>query len=176
MGLILNGRNADYVVPAVNSSVNETMADVIGNKLDSEAGDSLYALTDELYDQFQVERQCYPNLAAPVSVVSDAVAWTYGNFVQVIPASTIVTGYHLLSVALESCNVAAGVFQLAFYKGPADDLITELRFSIAGGFFGNSFYIIGSEEVGANLQVRARLAADVGVATLGISVMYLAHV
>lgn len=161
--------------PAINSTANATMADVIGSKLDTHEGNSLYSRVDELYDQFTAERMCYPTLAAGASAVSAAGAWTYGNYVEVIPADTVASDFHILSVVIESCSVAAGVFQLGLYKGAGDELITELRFSIAGGFYGNSYYIVGSGEVDANARIRARLAADIGAATVGISVTYIGH-
>lgn len=165
----------DLSVPAADSAENVTVLDVIGNKLDTHDSNSLYARVDELYDQFQQERLVYPTLAAGATIVSNAVAWTYGNYGLIVPINTITNDFHILNVSIESCNVAAGVFQLELYKGAADDIITAVRFAMAGGFWGNMVYLIGSEEVEANAQVRARLASSVGATTITVSIVYFEH-
>jgi hypothetical protein len=175
MSLTINGQSALLAVPAADSANNVTIADVIGNKLDTHAGNSIKSYVDELYDQFQLERHVYPSLGVGATIVSNAVAWTYGNYGVIVPANTITRDFHILSVSIETCSVAAGVFQLALYKGSADDVITAKRFSLAGGFWGNMVYIVGSEEVEANSQVRARLASSVGAATITVSVDYFEH-
>jgi len=165
-----------FNVPAQNSVLNLSWGDVIGNKTDTHEGDSIYARLDELYDHWQAERKVYPTLAAGATVVAPAGVWAYGNYATVVPINTIANDYHVTVVSVESCSVAAGVFQLELYKGAADDIITAVRFAVVGGFFGNQVYDIGSEEVDANDQIRARVASSVGAATLTISVVYLEHV
>lgn len=162
-------------VPAQNSVDNTAIASVIGSKLDNHDGNSLYARLDELYDTFQLERRVYPSLAADATVISPAAAWTYGNYATVVPANTITNDFHILIVSIESCTVAAGVFQLELYKGSTDSIITAIRFAMAGGFWGNMVYTIGSGEVAANSQVRARMAANVGAAAVTISIEYFEH-
>lgn len=163
------------LVPARGSTANRTIVDVVGIKLDGHDSDSLYGRLDELYDNFQQERRVYPSLAAGATVISNAVAWTYGNYSTVLPANIITGDFHILSISIESCNVAAGVFQLELYKGGADDIITAARFAMAGGFWGNMVYFIGSEEIEANSQVRARLATSVGATTITVSFDYFEH-
>lgn len=165
----------DLSVSGADSAANVTILDVIGNKTDTHAGNSIKAHVDELYDQFQLERKTYPSLAAGVTVISSATPWAYGSYAVIVPASTITRDYHILSVSIETCNVAAGVFQLELYKGAGDDIITAKRFSMVGGFWGNMVYDVGSEEVAANSQVRARLASSVGAATITISISYFEH-
>lgn len=164
-----------YAVPIADSADNITMRDVIGNKVDTHDGDSIYSRLDELYDAFQLERRVYPSLAAGATVVSPAGVWAYGNYAVIVPASTITADFHILNVSIESSSVAAGVFQLELYKGAADDVITAVRFAMAGGFWGNMVYGIGSEEVEANSQVRARLASSIGAVTLTFSIVYYEH-
>jgi len=168
-------RDAGLLVPSVDSSANATIRDVIGNKLDTHASNSIYGRLDELYDAFQLERKVYPTMAAGAAIVSPAGVWTYGNYATIVPANTIANDFHILNVSIENSNVAAGVFQLELYKGGADDIITAVRFAMAGGFWGNMVYLIGSEEVEANSQVRARLASSVGAATITVSIVYFEH-
>jgi hypothetical protein len=166
-----------FDVPAVDSADNEDWGDVIGGKQDTHNGNSLYSRVDELYDAFQLERKVYPTLAAGATVVSANADWAYGAYATVVPINTIAADFHITAVSIESCDKNA-VFQLELYKGAADDIITAVRFAVAGGFFGNQVYILGSEEVAANSQIRARLASSDGLAnqaTITISVVYWEH-
>lgn len=168
---------ADFVVPSADSAANVDIADVIGNKTDTHNGDSVYSRLDEVYDQLNLERKVYPTLAAGTTVVSGAADWTLGAYAEVVPASTITNDFHILNVAIESMNQNA-VFQLELYKGAGDDLITTVRFSVVGGFWGNSIYVVGAEEVEANARIRARLASSDGLAnqaTATISLCYYEH-
>lgn len=170
-------QQATFDVPAADSAVNADWGDVIGSKLDTHDGNSLYSRLDEVYDNFQLERKVYPSLAAGVTVVSAAADWTYGAYATVIPINTITADFHVFSVSVEACDKNA-TFQLELYKGAGDDIITAVRFNITGGFFGNQVYHLGSEEVESNLQVRARLASSDGAAnqaTIQISVVYWEH-
>ncbi|MGD8499536.1 MAG: hypothetical protein PVJ86_02750 [Phycisphaerales bacterium] len=123
---------------------------------------------------FSYESQVYPTLTAGATVVSAAADWTYGAYAVVVPINTITSRYHIVSMTVESCDQNA-VFQLALYKGAADDLVATTRFAVSGGFWGNSVYVMGSEPVEANAQLRARVASSDGLAnqaTLTISVAY----
>lgn len=168
---------ATMAVPAADSTANVTTADVIGNKLDTHASNSLYGLLKEVYDYLNNERLCYPTLAAGTTVVSANANWTYGAYATVVPASTITNDFHIVAVSIEACDRNA-VFQLELYKGASDDVVQAVRFAVEGGFFGNQIYVLGSEEVEANSQVRARLASSNGlaqVATTAISIVYYEH-
>jgi hypothetical protein len=128
-----------------------------------------------LYNHFVTESQVYPSLAAGATVVSAAVNWTYGAYATIVGAGSIAARFHVHAVVIETCN-QNDVFQLQIYKGAADDVIATVRFSIAGGFFGNSVYPIASELIEAGNQVRARLAAGNGgmaQATMTISLVYV---
>lgn len=173
MVAILNGAS----IPAVNSTANTTMADVIGSKTDTHDGNSLYSRADALYDSIHVERNVYPTLAAGATVISGDTNWALGAYATVIAGSVITNDFHIMAVSIESCN-KDGVFELNLYKGAGDDTVTAIRFAIEGGFYGNQVYVIGSEEVAANSQIRARLASSDGQAnqaTITLSIIYWEH-
>jgi len=168
---------ADLTVPAQNSAANITIRDIIGNKTDNNLGTSLYARVDELYDHWQAERRVYPTLAVGATIISANADWTYGAYGTVVPANTITSNFHIFNISVEACNRDA-TFQLEFYKGAADDVISAIRFNITGGFFGNQVYFLGSEEIDANAQVRARIASSNGtaqIATVQVSIVYIEH-
>ena len=124
---------------------------------------------------FTNESLVYPTLAAGATVVSAAADWTYGAYAVIVPANTISSDYYVHNVAIESCNKNDAVFELALYKGAADDLIATVRFAIVGGFWGNSVYVITAETVDANSQIRAKLASSDGLnnqATMTVSLCY----
>ena len=126
---------------------------------------------------FGLEKKVYPTLAAGATVVSSTANWTYGAYAVIVPANTITNAFRVDALSISSCNRDA-VFQLELYQGAGDDIITAIRFAVEGGFFGNQVYIIGSEIVAANSQIRARVASSNGagaVATLRVSIVYYAH-
>jgi hypothetical protein len=168
---------SDIAVPPADSAANVAISDVIGNKLDTHLGNSLYSRVDAIFDSIQREREVYPTLAAGATVISANGDWAYGAYATIVPAGTIVNDFHILGVSIESCDKNA-VFQLELYKGAADDIVTAVRFAVEGGFFGNQVYIVGSEDIDANAQVRARLASSDGAmnqATITVSVIYWEH-
>jgi len=167
----------DTSVSAADSTDNVSWGDVIGSKLDTHGGNSIYSRLEAVYDGVSQARKVYPTLAAGATVVSANADWTYGNYGTVVPASTITNDFHILGISIESCDRDA-VFQLELYKGAGDTIVTAVRFAVEGGFFGNQVYIVGSETVDANSQVRARLASSNGtaeIATITISVIYWEH-
>jgi hypothetical protein len=173
MAVILNGIS-NFAVPAADSAANVVWGDVTGSKSDSVLGNSLYALGLKAAAPSVSARYVYPTLAAGATVVSAAADWTYGEYATVVPASTVTAVFHIDSVSIESCSDNA-VYELQLYSGATDTAIAAIRFAVAGGFFGNQVYHIGSSEIAANAQVRARLASSDGAAhqgTITISVVY----
>jgi hypothetical protein len=168
---------SSMVVPAVDAVSNVTWGDVIGNKTDTVAGGSLYALVLDVYENVNRQVYVYPTLAAGATVVSANANWAYGAYAEVVPASTITSDFHIRSIQIETCDENA-IFQLELYSGASDTLVSAIRFSVAGGFFGNSVYVIGSAHIAANSRMRARLASSNGLAaqaTATISISYVQH-
>jgi hypothetical protein len=169
--------NTDLTVPTADSAANTSIRDVIGNKTDTVAGDSIYAMQLDVYENINQQVYVYPTLAAGATVVSANADWTYGAYAEVVPASTITSDFHIRSVQIETCDENA-IFQLELYSGAGDTLVSAIRFAVAGGFFGNSVYVIGSAHIAANARIRARLASSNGtaaIATATISISYVQH-
>lgn len=161
-------------VPPVDSALNRSFVDVIGNKNDTDAGDSLYALLTDVKEHTHCVELVYPTLANGATVVSAAADWTLGAYATIVPASTITSDFHIHGVSLESMDKNA-VFQLEIYYGAADVLVTQVRFAVQGGFFGNSFYRIASIEVPADSRIRARLASSDGLANQATATIAIAY-
>ena len=164
----------NILVPAADSADNIDIADVIGTKLDTYDGDSLYALLLKAAAFVSRERLVYPTLAAGATVVSAAADWTHGAYATIVPASTITNKFFIAALSIESCDKNA-TLELQLYQGAGDDVVTTVRFNITGGFFGNQVHVVGSAEIPANARIRARLASSDGLAnqaTITMSIIY----
>jgi hypothetical protein len=139
--------------------------------------DGLPALVQAIYADTQSERLVYPTLATGATVQSANADWVYGGYATIVPTNAIDVDYQVLAIVIEDCNENA-VYQLELYKGAGDNIVNAVRFAVEGGFFGNQVYVIGSERVDANDQIRARLASSNGaaaVATITMSIVYYRH-
>ena len=136
--------------------------------------DSIGLNVTSLYNANYKEGRVYPTLAAGATVISGASDWVLGAFATVIPASTIGVEYHVSSVVIETCDKDA-VFELVLYHGDSDTPISTVRFSVIGGYFGNTVYHLPSIKIPADDRIRAKLASSDGLAnqaTIKISVVY----
>lgn len=134
--------------------------------------DSLASKVSRLYNANYSEGRCYPTLAAGKTVVS-GINWALSAaFAVLVPINTIAVPYHISAVSIETCSLD-GVFELAVYHGAGNALMSTVRFSYLGGFFGNSMFLLPSVLLAANEQVDMKLATSGGVAaTITVSVIY----
>jgi hypothetical protein len=136
---------------------------------------SLAAYVTHLYDANYTEGRCYPTLAAGATVESAAVNWTLAPaFWPVVPINTIASAYHVSAVVVETCD-KNGAFELAIYYSAANTLMSTIRFSYIGGFWGNAVYLVPSVLIPANAQIDAKLAYSLGgggKATITMSIIY----
>ncbi len=162
------------IVPTANSAANATTADVIGSKSDGHTGDSLYAKAETMSDHIHSECKVYPTLAPGVTVTAEdaGTTWTFGAYIEVVPASTIGTDFdiHLLCIEDVSDNT---VYQLELWIAEATRLAT-VRVSREGGSDGALRAInIQTQIIPADSQIKARVATptDDGE-TIDISLQY----
>lgn len=134
--------------------------------------DSLLAYILRMYDDNYQPVSVYPTGGVGTTVVSDAVAWTPGALAEVVPAATITSDFLVKRVTIETLNIAAGTFELVLYSGAADSEVARTRFSVVGGFFGNTVFDMPSVLVTANSRIRAVMMCSAGAATATISIAY----
>jgi len=155
-----------YLIEGVAlDSTGDTVANSLGYKISA------------LYGHFTNQESVYPTLANGADVVTANADWTLGAFTTVVPANTIAAGFHVIDVNVEACNQNA-VFELVLYYGDGDTECGQIRFSVVGGFWGNTRYSVDSPVIAANSRIRAKAASSDGTAnqaTIRISVGYLAH-
>jgi hypothetical protein len=162
-------------VPLQNSVNNVTMADVIGQKTDTELGNSIYSLLYRLDVDNHFPMSVWPTLAVGSPVVSAHAVWTYGAMTEIMPAGTVVFPFRIRFVHIEAID-KDGVFQLEMCYGGADTVFHTVRYAQSGGFFGNMHLsLLSSSLIPANSRIRMRLASSDGLAnqcTQRISVAY----
>jgi len=133
-----------------------------------------------IFDHIVTEGLVYPSLAAGAAVQTAALNWVLGNYAVVVPAATILSRFHIHSITIESTTWGdTAIYQVELYHGAADVLVSQVRFSIVSGFFGNAVYPIASTLIPGGDQVRARAASSDGLAhqaTLGVSICYCIEV
>lgn len=113
----------------------------------------------------------YPTLAAGVSVLSGAV-WTLGNFVELIPANTIVKDFDIHWMVTES-TTDDEVYELVFYNATTE--ISRVRFATAsavGANLTNSPLSTLMPIQPKNSQIQVKLASSGEAETAVISVIY----
>jgi len=152
---------ADLSVPAQNSADNVYERDVIGNKTDTSAGNSLYSFAKIFNNYFHVQQRVYPNLATPVAVTAGSVAWTLtsSGFTTVAAAGVITNTFVIDYVAANTTASTVG-YQLNIYAGDAGSevLIGE------GSFSPNTYAYcpMKSSVVPSSTRISMKMASSVG--------------
>lgn len=161
-------------LPDIDSAANLTMRDVIGDKLDDVAGNSLYALIKTLNEHFHSASKVYPTLANGVVVTGAAGAWALGNFVVIVPTNAIqsVFDIHHINVATFNAN---DTFELVLYAGAngAEVEIGRCRFTRLSNVGASPHIPMMTPLIAANTQIKAKIASQAGTSnTATISIQY----
>jgi len=169
------------ILPLPDSLVNEHMSDVIGNKDDTVAGNSVigllkFAANDviEVNNRLHNTNLVYPTLHDGVVVMSDIVAWTLGNPVEVVPVNTILTSFDIHYINVEAAS-NVDIYELVLYSGLPLALVELGRVRISKQTANSD---IGSIPIPCFVQpaltrISARVAARGGAShTITISLAY----
>jgi len=162
MGLLSKWFNR---VPAADSADNNYMRDVVGNKTDRESGNSIYSMLHTVEEHLHNEQEVYPTLADGVNVPGGA-AWTLGNFVEIIPASTITDAFDIHFVNVEALS-ANDTFQIVLYCGTTE--IGNVRVTKDATQAGLQSVPIVTPICAPNSQIQAKVASSSGSDTAKIS-------
>lgn len=157
-----------HLVPSADSAANSHMRDVIGNKGDSYAGDSIFAHSHVLEEHIHTEANVYPTLANGVAVLGGA-AWTLGNFVEIVPASTIGSPFDLHFVNVEALD-ANDTFEIVLYAVEVE--IGRVRVTKDATQAGLQSVPIITPIQAADVQIQAKVASSGGGDTATISLAY----
>lgn len=167
-------------VAPVDSTENETMNDVIGNKddrtLSAPGTDSLYGLAGYMgYYHVHSPAHAYPVLADPVQVAASANAWTdYGSWVELIPASTITDAFDIHWVHTGEISATGNyVLQLGAGASGSESVIGEIAFSRDSNQVQTASQPIQIAPQLANTRIAVRLSSGNAAAnTVDVKVYY----
>jgi hypothetical protein len=86
----------DLTVPTQNTANNAIVKDVVGNKTDTWQGNSLYALSLNVYKHLFANSKIYPEFAAPISVTKGSGVWAAmpATKTEVVPVNTITNPFN----------------------------------------------------------------------------------
>ena len=167
------------VLPTADSADNNNMSDVIGNKTDTTAGDSIMAYLKKLADDIHIIEdhihsvsKVYPTLATGITVSSGVGAWQLGSAAAVVPINTITDDYdiHFINVASVSAN---DNFELVLYTDAACTVeVGRVRFTRTSVQSGSSTTPMMTPLITANSGIWARVASASGSDNAVISIFY----
>jgi hypothetical protein len=159
-------------IPGQDSVDNNYLQDVVGNKTDTHSGDSLYSLSETLNDHVHKPSKVYPTLAAGVTITCGTPAWTLGNFVEIVPASTITTDFDIHHLSIENLSANA-VYEIVLYYGGSDIEAGRVRVTKNTNFDSVFNVPMQTPIIPANSRIRAKIASDSGNAdTSDLSIKY----
>ncbi len=166
----VNGIDQSPAVVAQNSSDNYTLGDVIGNKTDTHAGDSIYSILEVLKDHNHSACNVYPYLAGGVQITGHATAYTLGAFAVIVPASTITSPFDIHHIVIEDIS-ATGIYVVSLYA--AEVLIGSTKVIKAAAQDSTDSIPFQTALIPANTQIQAKIASSSGGGdTITLSVKY----
>ena len=110
---------------------------------------------------------------AGVAVAGDGAAWTQGNLVQIVPASTITTPFKITGFNIQSAT-ANNVYKVELFWGEAtgDNTIGVYEFIDVGGVYTPPPVTTSPRHIPSNSYVGAKLASSTGGDTATITINY----
>jgi len=159
-------------VPSQDSADNNYFQDVIGNKTDTSAGDSIYSHVHTLEEHVHSASIVYPTLATAVTVSAGA-SWVLGSFVEIVPASTITSAFDIHYIYVDSIS-ANDTYELVLYKGAESSEIEvgRVRFSKTAAQEGTDNQPFQTPLIAANERISAKVASSSGSNNVSVGIMY----
>ncbi len=160
-------------VPDVDSTANDTVRDVVGNRDDGHSTSTLRGESHSAEDHFHSPSKVYPTLADGVTVTAQAADWgVAGALAEIIPASTITSDFDIHFINIEDVS-AARVYELILYQGASDVEVGRIRFAKTAGLDPVLDRRVQTGIIPANARIRARLTSGGVVAdTVDITLQY----
>ena len=162
-----------------NTDSNETFVDVIGNKTDtsfSGAGTwnpSIAGALKANYYHVHDSAKIYPSLADAVVITANAVSWTLGTIVEIIPANTITKWFDVHWIMVHDIS-ANDQLELVLYSGASESEVEIGRISFvrnaAQSQEGALPIQIPPQE--PNTRISCAIASKSGNTTTGVKLYY----
>jgi len=162
------------ILPLPDSLGNDHMSDVIGNKDDTIAGDSIMALLKRAAGRLNNPSRVYPSLADGIDVISGAGAWALGGAVEILPAGAVSEAFLVFYVKIEAVSLT-DVYEIILYSGALADVeVGRFRTQRDAAFPQAGGVPISTEIIPADTRLSARIANQTApVATLTVSIHYI---
>lgn len=123
---------------------------------------------DIIYEHGHSESKCYPTLANGVAVLG-GIAWTLGNFVEIIPVNTITKDFDIHFISIEGLS-AVDTYEIVLYA--AETEISRVRVARTANQDSTTQVPIQTPMLKANTQIQAKSASSGGGDTAIISLHY----
>lgn len=161
-------------VPAQNSANNLTISDVVGNKTDTVAWNSVWALSDKINDHNHSSSKVYPTLANWVTVAWAAGAWALSAaWVEIVPANTIAAVFdiHYINAASVSADDS---YELVLASGGAGSEVEvwRVRFTRSASSTNAQLIPFMTPLIAANSRISAKIASSTWNDSAVISLFY----
>jgi len=149
--------------PAADSAANATVVDVIGSKLDTHDGTSLYAATRLADEHIHSVQMCHPTAADPIVLTADGVGagWTDGAWVELAAVGVITEDFDIHGIYVSAPDTN-GNYEIDIAAGTT--VIGTVPFTRTGPFTGSLELIFQTpiQPAGTQIQARVRTGADGG--------------
>ena len=122
------------------------------------------------YSEFQSRTRVYPqDISAPITLTPNAVANTFGNWTQIIPAGTVPFNYHTHSLqTMGTAGLDSFFIQLAINAAPAgNQYLGEKAFALGVG--GRARVEFACPTILANTPIYGRVKTAAGNTTIDVS-------
>jgi len=162
------------LLPAADSTGNDHMSDVIGNKDDTLSGDSLIAMLKRVESRLNNRSRVYPTLADGIVVTGAAGGWTLGDAVEIVPAATITSSFLIYLVKVEGVS-ETDTYEVVLYSGAlADNELGRFRTTRNKDFPEAGDIVISTEIIDASTKISAKCANKLGGGeTVTLSIHYV---
>jgi hypothetical protein len=174
-GEIMTAHAPTSTVPTADSADNVIAADVIGNKTDTVAGDSLVALAKKIAAGGAVAT--YPVLAAGATVTAGA-ANTYGALVELAAAGAVTVDSRLASVCIRTPSAAQTGKILLVHTTGVPVSLCEVDYEVAtdaGGLMQINLAGMGGV-IPSGANIGAQIKTTAGAQTVDLSVGFMAAI
>ena len=156
--------------PKADSTLNKSLNDVVGNKLDKVTSNSIYALLHSLEEHAHSPSKVYPTLADGVALTAGA-SWVLGAFVEVVPVNTITVAYGIHYISIEALNTN-DEYEIVLYQGASDVEVGRVRVTKNAVMDGTMNIPVQTSIIPANARIRAKCASDAGGSIATITLFY----
>ncbi|HEA52315.1 hypothetical protein, partial [Marinobacter antarcticus] len=138
-------------VPAIDSTANTSIEQVVGNKNDTHNGTSIKAMLHKLDEHAHKSSKVWPTLANGV-VVTAGAAWVLGAFAEIAAVNDIAVDFDIHHISVEALS-ANEVYEIVLYAATVE--IARVRVTKNANLDGTMNVPVQCPIQPANTQIQA---------------------